>query len=182
MDIGLAAPYAGTVWRFCSIHRDVLDPTGSTVEGGRFNLPDVPTLYFCDIEECSEAEYLKQLSNARQWAFSNPPWSTGIGETAARVFPPKILYSVEITLDRVLDLTDANTRRELGVDIEILAGQWDPCQAIGAAAFRAGIQATLSPSATNVGAVLAVYVDNLDQGTGFTELREVREWAAVDLG
>ena len=56
------------------------------------------------------------------------------------------------------------------------------CQAMGAAACRAGLQGILSPSATGVGAVLAVYVDRLDQGTGFGEPREAGEWPAVDLG
>lgn len=76
-----------------------MDPTGSTIDGGRFNPPEIPTLYFCDTEECSEAEYLKQLSEARQW---------GRGVSTAWVFPPKRLYSIEVTLSKVLDLTDAD--------------------------------------------------------------------------
>ena len=182
MDTSLATVYAGTVWRFCSIHRDVLDATGSTVTGGRFNPPDIPTLYFCDIRECSEAEYAKQLSKSQRWAVRNPPKNISGSEAATRVFPPKRLYSVMVTLHRVLNLTDAGTRHQVGANIDTLIGHWGPCQAIGADAFNAEIQAVLSPSATNVGAVLAVYVDNLDHGSGFGDLREVTEWAAVELG
>ena len=87
-----------------------------------------------------------------------------------------------VTLNRVLNLTDAGTRQQVGANIDTLIGHWGPCQAIGADAFNAEIQAVLSPSATNVGAVLAVYVDNLDQGSGFGDLREVTEWTAVELG
>lgn len=84
---------------------------------------------------------------------------------------PRSMSSIEVELTRVLDLTDAETRGLIGVELnDLLAADPGTTQAMGEAAHRQGFEAIEAPSATGQGEVLAVLVEN-PQPSSRLELR-----------
>jgi len=79
---------------------------------------------------------------------------------------PRHLYTYEVALDRVLDLTDAEVRASIGIEIErLVEGDHTTCRALGVAAHALGFRAVRTPSATGISEVLGVFVQNIGQGT-----------------
>ena len=90
-----------------------------------------------------------------------------------------MLYRYEITLDRVLDLTNDEVRDPVGVGIDVLSGpDWTACQELGTVAHALGAQGLMSPSATGEGDVLAVFLRHV--GLGRVEPELVEEWHSTD--
>lgn len=93
---------------------------------------------------------------------------------------PVTLFSVDVSVDAVLDLTDRATRRHLGLTLDALRAEWQerqrawllradpppPTQLLGALAHRAGVfGGILFPSARyRYGVNLLVYPDRLTGG------------------
>lgn len=129
--------------------------------GGRFNPPrSFPVIYLCLTRPCVVAELTTQA--ARQ--------SIQVDDLL-----PRELWSVETSLDRVLDLTDAVTLEALGLDIaELVRPDHAFTQQIGEAAHERRIEAIKTPSATGVDHVLAVLPENLGTATMRVEL--VQTW------
>jgi RES domain-containing protein len=92
---------------------------------------------------------------------------------------PRTLYRYEIALDRVLDLTQDEVRAGVGLGSDVLTGpDWTACQELGLTLHALGAQAISSPSATGVGEVLAVFVQQI--GLGRLEPQVAEEWGSVD--
>jgi RES domain-containing protein len=125
---------------------------GARRRGGRFNPPNsFPVLYLAVTPDTAAAE----LHRAAE----------GMGLRVAAVLPRE-LYRYDVDLVRVLDLRDRSIRDALGVTLdELLAADRTRSHQIGEAASRLGVQALVCPSATGVGDVLAVFVDNLGSAT-----------------
>jgi RES domain-containing protein len=86
-----------------------------------------------------------------------------------------VLYRYEIALERVLDLTDNDVRTQVGISPDILTGpDWMVCQELGSVLHTIGAQAVNSPSATGVGAILAVFAQQI--GLDRLEPQFVEEW------
>jgi hypothetical protein len=93
-------------------------------------------------------------------------------------FLPRELWSLETTLDRVIDLTNDAALRATGLaTVDLVRPDHALTQLIGEAAHERGIQAIKSPSATGVDAVLALFPENLGALTIKVELVEV--WESV---
>jgi RES domain-containing protein len=91
---------------------------------------------------------------------------------------PRRLYRYEVSLFRVLDLTDEVTRRALDIEQDVLMrSNWSACQDLGTIAHNLNIQAINSPSATGVGEVLAVFSENVEEGD--LQATFVEEWREV---
>jgi RES domain-containing protein len=159
------APFTGQGWRHLSPRYDPLSGEGARVHGGRFNPPgSFPVLYLCQSRPCAIAE-LQRLGERQV-----------IGVEGLL---PRALYRYEIALDRVLDLTDNEVRAEVGLRLDMLTGpDWTACQKLGSTLYAVGAQAVSSPSATGIGAVLAVFVQQI--GVGRVEPRLAEEWHSVD--
>ncbi|WP_208026748.1 RES family NAD+ phosphorylase [Rhabdothermincola sediminis] len=159
------SPFSGEGWRHLSPRLDPLSGEGARLHGGRFNpAGSFPVLYICRTRPCVVAEF--QRLGERQ-----PIGVDGL--------LPRHLYRYDIRLDRVLDLTDAGTRHEVGIGLDVLTGpDWATCQDLGATAHTLGIQAVLSPSAAGVDDVLAVFVQHI--GLGTVEPTLVEEWRTID--
>lgn len=159
-----AAPFSqlsGEGWRHLSPRHDPLSGEGARLNGGRFNLPgSFPVLYICRTRPCAVAEL------------------TRFGDRQAigvEGLLPRYLYRYEITLDRVLDLTVDAVRGDIGLSSEVLTGpDWTACQQLGTTAHALHVQGILSPSATGVDEVLAVFVQHI--GRGILEPTKVEEW------
>lgn len=137
------------------------------MHGGRFNAAgSFPVLYICRTRPCVVAE-LRRLGERHAMGVEG--------------LLPRHLYRYGIRLDRVLDLTDADIRGEVGVGLEVLVGpDWTACQELGATAHALGAQAILSPSAAGVDDVLAVFVQHIGLGTVEPTLFE--EWHTMADG
>jgi hypothetical protein len=70
---------------------------------------------------------------------------------------PRVLYRYELDLHRVLDLTDPDTRTNLGITRdELIADDWTVCQQLGTEVHAVGDQGIRTYSATGVDTVLVV--------------------------
>lgn len=126
---------------------------GSRRTGGRFNPPgDFGAVYLSFEKETAVAELRRRARRS----------AVRIGELL-----PRVLLVVESELQKVLDLTDDETRRHWGLDGEdLVSGDYRACQDVGRAARRAGYEAVLYPSAARDGGRnLAVFVDRLRPGS-----------------
>jgi RES domain-containing protein len=143
--------YEGPAFRQQSPRHDPLSGEGARIVGGRFNPPQsFAVLYLCTTRSCAVAEY-------RRFAGRHP-----IGPGA---FLPRTLYRYDVTLTSVLDTTDVAVLAHLELEVaQLVDDDRTMTQHLGEAAFGVGYQAVLSPSATGVDTVLAVFVDNLADG------------------
>lgn len=157
--------FTGQGWRQLSPRYDPLSGEGARLHGGRFNAPgSFPVLYVCQSRPCAVAEF-KRLG--------------GRQTIGVEGLLPRMLFRYEIALDRVLDLTSEDTRAQVGVSLDVLTGpDWTACQELGSIVHALGAQGVSSPSATGVGAVLAVFVQRI--GLGRVEPQLVEQWHAIE--
>lgn len=141
---------------------DPLSGEGARRAGGRCNPPDsFPVLYLCSSTPCVRAELDRAAT--RQ--------GLAVEDTL-----PRVLYRIELAVDRALDLRSAVVRDQLGVTLDELLGRdLGPARRIGVVAHELNIQAVILPSATGVGDVIAVFVRNIENGTAQPHLEQV--WA-----
>ena len=135
------------------------------MQGARFNPPEsFPVLYICRSRPCVVAE-LERLGTLQ-----------AIGVDGLL---PRSLYKYDVELERVLDLTNESVRSLIGVDPNVLTGpDWTVCREIGSAFHALGVQAILSPSATGIGEILAVFAQNI--GLGIVRPIFVENWGTSD--
>lgn len=154
--------FRGPAYRQQAPRFDPSSAEGARINGGRFNPPDsFPVLYLCLTRACAVAE-LERLGQRNIIGLEG--------------FLPRVLYEYDVSLERVLDLTNPAVLDDIGVRPPILtADDWSLCQTIGEAAHAAGFQAIRSPSATGVDEVLVVFPELLGGG-GRLEPRLVEEW------
>ena len=135
---------------------------GARRRGGRFNPPNsFGVLYLAMSCETAGAE----LQRA----------SAAMGLPLAAVLPRE-LFQYDVDLQAIVDLRDPATREQLEVTVdELLAADRVRSQQVGEAASRLGIQALICPSATGIGDVLVVFVDNI--GAGVCEPHLLGTWS-----
>lgn len=159
--------FDGRGYRHLGPRHDPLSGEGARIQGGRFNPPDsFPVLYLCLSRECAVAE-LRRLGQAL---------SIGVDGVL-----PRKLFVYDVTVSRVLDLTDDDVLHALGVDAtQIIADDRSLTCEIGVIADGLALQAVQSPSATGVGVVLALFPEHL--GGAALDPRLAEEWqSATDL-
>ncbi len=93
-------------------------------------------------------------------------------------FLPRARFRYEVVLASVLDVTDVEVLAHLELDLsQLVDDDRTITQQVGKVAYHIGYQAVLSPSATGVDAVLAVFMDNI--GTGRLQPRIAEQWATL---
>jgi RES domain-containing protein len=86
---------------------------------------------------------------------------------------PRVLYRYELDLHRILDLTDPDTRTQIGIAVdELAADDWTVCQQLGTEAHTLGDQGIRTYSATGVDTVLVVFPELLGGSLTTVELAE----------
>lgn len=137
-----------TVFRHLPPQYEALDSSGSLRAGGRWNpRGEYGVLYTALDEETAKAE-LERLAERQGLTLDD--------------FAPRDLVSIEVSLSKVLNLTDDNISEQLGIkESEIVGNDVSLCLEISRLARRAGFEAILAPSATKKGAVLVVFPDCL---------------------
>jgi hypothetical protein len=75
---------------------------------------------------------------------------------------PRDLAAIQLSVSKVLDLTDEDTLKRIGLSLsEIMGNDVSRCIEVSRLARRAGFEAVLAPSATSRGPILVVYPDRL---------------------
>ncbi|MEI7835754.1 MAG: RES family NAD+ phosphorylase [Planctomycetota bacterium] len=140
-------PWSGTVYRNCApryaTNTDLLGGSGSSLYGGRWNPARIRTVYASMTPQASMEETLAQFRRR------------GLDISDAM---PRMFVAIRVDLQRVLDLTDTNTRRRLSLSLpKALREDWRQTQAsgtdglaqsLGRAAFATGVEAMIVPSST----------------------------------
>ena len=134
--------FEGLVWRHVPRGANALHIGFILLARGRWNRHDeYGCLYTSLSREGAAAEYAKELGRI------------GVEASADK---PKDLVSLNVTVARVLDLTDARQRDRFGVSLETLIGDVDDdvesCRIVADLARLAGYDAIPSPSAALGGA------------------------------
>jgi RES domain-containing protein len=146
--------YGGAAFRQC--HPDHTD-FGATLRASlhhpfRFNPPgEFGVLYVALNERTALAELERQADR--------------LGISITRL-APRLMLHLEVSLGRVLDLTDEAVRETRGISLADLASDdYARCQAVARAARRDGYEAIRYPSATGQGENLAIFMDRLESGS-----------------
>jgi RES domain-containing protein len=162
---GLTVPWSGSIFRSVTpryaASADLISGLGSKKHGGRWNPPQsFRAVYGAGTPELAVAE---SLAHSRRF---------GIADADAM---PRVLRSIDVRLLRAGDLTDGLVRRRLRATLADLveepwferngAGREALTQAVGRAAYQAGLDGLIAPSSqSRSGFVLVVFPDLLKPG------------------
>jgi RES domain-containing protein len=141
--------YRGHAFRHMSPHFDPRSGEGAKKQGGRFNPPgSFATLYLAPTIATAAAE----LSRLGKLHF-----------VGTEGLLPRDVYRYSLDLQDVIDLTDSENEKLLGVNrAELTDDNRDLTQLLGSSAFSLGTQAILGYSAADKnGLVIAVFSENL---------------------
>jgi RES domain-containing protein len=155
-------PFQGPAYRHIEQTRDPLSGAGARTAGGRWNPPESFSVLYLGLATAVVTAEFQRMANRQRREMTD--------------FLPRRLYTYDVRLAAVLEVTDAAMREELGLTDEALAAdELSACQEVGSAAHYAGFEGVLAPSATSQGTVLAVFMDNL-QGESAVEVVGNRLW------
>ena len=137
-----------TGYRQLTPRRDPRSGEGARRYGGRFNPPgSFPVLYLCTTQACAAAELRRRAEQQK---------------VAVETFLPRKLWEIQAILERVLDLTDQTILRTFDITgADLVRDDRTLTHEVGGAAHSDGLQAILTPSATGIDQVLAIFLDNL---------------------
>jgi RES domain-containing protein len=140
---GLAV--SGLAYRHVAEQRSALSGEGARITGGRWNPQGSFAVLYLGMSRTVVLAEFERLAHRQ-----------GLAVTS---FLPRVFYTYEVVLERVLDLRVPAVLDTTHLDEEALRAD-DPsrCQAVGEAAHVGGFEAILAPSATGRGDVLAVFV------------------------
>lgn len=162
-----AATFRGVVYR--ATHPDYED-LGRTAEvgknhPGRFNPLGTGAVYVALERETAIAELRRRAER-----LGRPLGS----------FAPRAIFTLDVVLRQVLDLTDADVRTAWDLTLADLRTEDDyqRCHEVARVAQREGYEAIRYPSATGSGVNLAIFHDRLHAGSSVI----VRASEMIDLG
>ena len=140
--------FEAVVYRHVSSQYHALDSSGSLKAGGRWNPQgEYGVLYTALNEETAKAE-LERLAERQGLTLDD--------------LAPRDLVSIEVSVSKVLDLTDNKILAQIGIGENVIVGDdASLCLEISRQARRAGFEAILAPSATRKGAILVVFPDRI---------------------
>lgn len=121
--------------------------------GGRFNVAGVFGAIYVALDE--ETAFRELIWAARQFGYP---------------LLPRTLLQIELSLERVADLTEVTVREEHDMTESVLVSddvaELEECQLLGAKLRAQGFEAVCSYSARSDGQNLAIFLDRLDTQQG----------------
>ena len=144
-------PLSTRVFRVVREGLDPLATTGSFEAGGRFNPPKVFGALYTSLDRDTAAKEVARGLRARGVDPDQFPTGTWW------------IYELEVRLESVLDLTDADVMRKAGIEESSLTGgDLSTPRSIAAEARKQGYEALLVPSAAAAGLKnLVIFLDKL---------------------
>lgn len=140
------ATIGGEFWRHAT-RREWL--TSGSVNGGRWGPAGAyPVCYLGTPMESVIAEAHRNLVE-------------GVDGMRPELVGPRWCGRLRVDAENVLNLRDRQSRLELGLTDEDLAGPWEKCQAVGQAAHQLGLHGIIVPAGTRVGLTLALFERHL---------------------
>ena len=130
----IGATYEGTIYRSVDSRYDPLEMSQYTINSNhRYTESGVPGLYFSSGEKIVKAE----LGNYDVFDFSN-----------------RTMYSYDVRLTNMLDVSNPSVRSQLGISLESIVGEgYDVTHAIGRYAYSNGYNGIIAPSARADGGI-----------------------------
>ncbi len=129
---------------------DPFSGEGARLFGGRWNPPDVATVYLASSIGACVREFLRMAEGQ------------GRGPDS---FLPRDLHEFEVSDVRLLDLTNDEALESVRITIgDIGSTDLSLCQDIGRTGHFLGMQGVRAPSATGVGEVLALFDSRITPG------------------
>lgn len=135
----------GVFYRHAALNRDAF-------AGGRHGRwgADFPVIYLGRPEAAAVAEAYRHLVEAN-----------GV---PARAVKPRVLYTVRVSAQSILDVTGAANLDRVGMTVDDLSTEVDDyqrCQEVAAAARQLGHHGVLAPAAHGLGQTLALFKESL---------------------
>lgn len=141
-------PLDSMVWRHMF---NQTPPDRENDRGARWNPSGVPAIY---------------CSMTRQGAIAEGDHALAVNRR--RATPRRRVYEIHATLTRLVDLTDRELLRNLGVPDEVRAGDdLGPCQTIGEHVAWLGYDGMLIPSARSDADNVVIYPNNRELSSAF---------------
>ena len=130
----IGATYEGTIYRSVNSKYDPLEMSQYTVNSNhRYTESGVPGLYFSSGEKIVKAE----LGNYDVFDFSN-----------------RTMYSYDVRLKNMLDVSNPSVRSQMGISLESIVGEsYDVTHAVGRYAYSNGYNGIIAPSARADGGI-----------------------------
>ena len=130
----IGATYEGTIYRSVDSRYDPLEMSQYTINSNhRYTESGVPGLYFSSGEKIVKAE----LGNYDVFDFSS-----------------RTMYSYDVRLTNMLDVSNPSVRSQLGISLESIVGEsYDVTHAIGRYAYSNGYNGIIAPSARADGGI-----------------------------
>jgi RES domain-containing protein len=148
IDQQRATEWTGEAWRHVAAARAPMSGEGARIAGGRWNPPASFAVLYLGLDQRTVIAEFHRLASRQ-----------GLSPVS---FLPRKLYRYEGRFHSLLDLRPASVRESLGLTTGDVSSH-DPtaCRAVGEAAYAAGREGILAPSATGSGDVLAVFLERL---------------------
>jgi RES domain-containing protein len=133
---------------------------GARLVGGRWNPKGSFAVLYLGLDQRTVIAEFERLARRQGLAPSS--------------FLPRRLYRYDGKLQNLLDLRQPETYEALGLTRETMAADdATACEAVGEAAFVAGREGVLAPSATGEGEVLAVFLERLTPPSALRDVDSV---------
>ena len=136
---------SGLFFRHAALNRDAF----AGGHGGRWGL-NLPVIYLGRPDAAPVAEAYRHLVE-----------EAGI---PAHAVQPRVLYTVRVRVDDVLNLTGPEELRNIGLTMEDLTspvGAYAACQEVGSAAHQLGYHGILAPAAHGLGQTLGLFRERI---------------------
>lgn len=144
-----AVRFEGEALRHVAAAYDPLSGRGARIQGGRWNPAGSFAVLYLGLDRQTVIDEFHRLAQRQR---RDP------GD-----FLPRTLYRYDLVLQRLADLRDPASTDALGLDpADLRSDRLDACQRVGQAAFDAGREGLLAPSAAGAGTVLALFVDRIE--------------------
>lgn len=143
------AEWNAAAWRHVAVGRAPLSGEGARITGGRWNPPGSFAVLYLGADPSTVVAEFHRLARRQ-----------GVDPTS---FLPRTFFRYDVALHRLLDVRDNRSQAELGLNqAALVSDDLTRCQAVGEAAFAAGREGVLAPSAAGSGDVIAVFLERLD--------------------
>lgn len=150
--------FKGTVIRYIRQEIDALSIKGSLLSGGRWNPPNEFGAIYTSLTNETVYGEIERYCKRRGLKITD--------------MPPMDIVNIMVKFHKVLDLTNSEVIKQLGLTRDKLIGEsWELTQKIARIIFKLGFEAILAPSAASQGVNLIIYQQHLRKESTIKEIK-----------